>query len=107
VVSVIGRFLEHSRIYYFENNGQPLYFMGSADWMRRNLDDRVEAVTPIEAPHLQQQIRQILQASLEDQKTAWDMLPDGRYRQIIQSDGEEGTQETLMKLARRNSYSQP
>jgi len=107
VVSVIGRFLEHSRIYYFENNGQPLYFMGSADWMRRNLDDRVEAVTPIEAPHLQQQIRQILQASLEDQKTAWDMLPDGRYRQIIQSEGEEGTQETLMKLARRNSYSQP
>ena len=102
VVSVVGRFLEHSRIYYFENDGEPLYYMGSADWMRRNLNDRIEAVTPIEAPHLQQRIYQILQVALDDRITAWDMLSDGRYRQCISCpEGEaEGSQEILMESTR-------
>ena len=77
VISVIGRFLEHSRIYYFQNGAadpiQGDYFIGSADWMERNLSRRVEAITPIEAPALRQRLWQILQTSLEDRRQAWDM----------------------------------
>ncbi len=87
VISVIGRFLEHSRIWYFENYSEeleiskPKYFIGSADWMRRNLSNRVEAIVPIEDPRLQEQIQYILQTSLGDYRQAWEMLPDARYRQ--------------------------
>ena len=56
VVSIIGRFLEHSRIFWFANNGKPEAYIGSADWMRRNLDRRVEAVTPINAVHLRNKL---------------------------------------------------
>src|SRR5262249_32082508 len=81
VVSVIGRFLEHSRIYYFQNGEDDpqdgAYFIGSADWMERNLSRRVEAITPIEAPHLRRRLWQILQTMLADQRQAWDMHPDG------------------------------
>lgn len=81
VVSVIGRFLEHSRIWYFANGGTPRYFIGSADWMRRNLSNRVEAIVPIEDTRLQEQLMHLLNVSLEDERQAWEMLPDGRYRQ--------------------------
>lgn len=81
VRSIIGRFLEHSRIWYFANGGDARYFIGSADWMRRNLSNRVEAVTPIEDPRLQEQLAHILQLQLQDERQAWEMLPDGRYRQ--------------------------
>jgi len=85
VISVIGRFLEHSRIYYFQNGAadpiQGDYFIGSADWMERNLSRRVEAITPIEAPALRQRLWQILQTSLEDRRQAWDMRADGSYIQ--------------------------
>ncbi|MFN8493290.1 MAG: polyphosphate kinase 1 [Caldilineaceae bacterium] len=81
VISIIGRFLEHSRIFYFANGGNPRYFIGSADWMRRNLSNRVEAIVPIEDPRLREQIDYILQISLNDYRQAWEMLPDGRYRQ--------------------------
>jgi polyphosphate kinase len=81
VLSIIGRFLEHSRIFYFSNNGTPRYFIGSADWMRRNLSNRVEAIVPIEDPRLREQIDHILQSSFSDYRQAWEMLPDGRYRQ--------------------------
>ncbi|OUC08455.1 polyphosphate kinase, partial [Litorilinea aerophila] len=81
VISIIGRFLEHSRIWYFENGGAPRYFIGSADWMRRNLSNRVEAVVPIEDPYLQEQLYHILQTSLNDHRQGWELLPDGRYRQ--------------------------
>jgi polyphosphate kinase len=80
VISIIGRFLEHSRIFYFLNDGNPRYFLGSADWMQRNLSSRVEAITPIEDPRLKEQIDHILQLSLVDHRQAWEMLPDGRYR---------------------------
>ncbi len=83
VISVIGRFLEHSRIFYFENGGQPLYFIGSADWMSRNLSDRVEAIVPISDPRIKEQLDVILAASLNDRRLAWEMLPDGRYRQRL------------------------
>ncbi len=81
VVSVIGRFLEHHRIFHFANAGNPEYFIGSADWMQRNLDNRVEAVVPIEARAMKVQLRLILETCLEDQRNAWDMQPDGRYVQ--------------------------
>ena len=81
VVSIIGRFLEHHRIFHFANDGNPEYFIGSADWMQRNLDNRVEAVVPVEAKAMKSQLQLILDTCLEDQRNAWDMQPDGRYKQ--------------------------
>lgn len=89
VISIIGRFLEHARIWYFENYSEaeemskPRYFLGSADWMRRNLSNRVEAIVPIDDPRLQEQIQYILQTQLGDFRQAWEMLPDARYRQRL------------------------
>ena len=79
VISVIGRFLEHHRIYSFTNDGQPLYFIGSADWMSRNLTARVEAIAPVEEPALQEQLQRILDACLEDRRQAWLLQADGLY----------------------------
>jgi polyphosphate kinase len=81
VISVIGRFLEHSRIFYFHNNGREEIFIGSADWMTRNLDRRVEAVTPVEAPELIRDLQEILGILLADGRQAWDLQPDGHYKQ--------------------------
>ena len=105
VISVIGRFLEHPRLIYFENGGQPKYFLGSADWMNRNLSERVEAIVPIEDPRLKEQIDVILQASLEDRRLAWEKLPDGRYEQRRPSEETDamaaaGTHEALMQHMR-------
>ncbi len=80
VISIIGRFLEHHRIFYFENGGDPRYLMGSADWMTRNLSDRVEAIVPVEDTLLQQQFQIVLDTCLQDRRQGWEMLPDGRYR---------------------------
>ena len=86
VISVIGRFLEHHRIYSFTNDGAPLYFMGSADWMSRNLIARVEAIVPVEEPALQEQLQRILDACLEDRRQSWLLKGDGLYhRQEDQS----------------------
>jgi polyphosphate kinase len=109
VISIISRFLEHSRIWYFENDGTPRYFIGSADWMRRNLSNRVEAIVPIEDLRLQEQIHSILQSALRDHRHAWDMLPDGRYQQRQPRPDDEaspealGTQRVLMQHARQTS----
>ena len=81
VVSVIGRFLEHARIYYFHNGGRAEYYLGSADAMQRNLEKRVEVLCPIEDPRLQSELRFLLDTQLSDQRGAWDMLPDGSYVQ--------------------------
>ena len=81
VVSIVGRFLEHSRIYYFQNGGEPEYFIGSADLMRRNLRSRVEILTPIEEPAHRKELDAILEAQLNDTRSAWDMQPDGSYVQ--------------------------
>ena len=92
VLSIIGRFLEHSRIFYFANAGNPRYFIGSADWMRRNLSNRVEAIVPIEDPRLCEQLDQILQTSLNDYRQGWEMLPDGRYRQRQPAESQDPAQ---------------
>ena len=79
VSSILGRFLEHDRIYWFANGGKPRVWIGSADWRRRNLDDRVEALVRVDAPELQARLKEILDFALEDNSTAWDLHPDGRY----------------------------
>ena len=88
VMSLVGRFLEHSRIYYFYNNGDEEYSIGSADLMQRNLDRRVEVVTPVESPLLQLQLREILDLQLSDNRGVWDMQSDGSYIQRRPKDGE-------------------
>jgi polyphosphate kinase len=107
VISILGRFLEHPRIWYFENDGEPRYYMGSADWMRRNLSNRVEAIVPIEDPRLQAQLYRVLEVALEDERQAWEMLPDGRYRQRSPrpdvdppDESSLGSQTVLMREAR-------
>ena len=84
VRSIVGNFLEHSRIFYFENNGNAEYYMGSADWMPRNLDKRVEILFPIEDPILQEEIYHILHIQLSDTKKAHLLMPDGHYVKVDQ-----------------------
>lgn len=96
VVSVIGRFLEHSRIFWFGNGGQDELFMGSADWMPRNLDRRVEAVAPVEEPALRQQLQQLIELYLHD-STAWHMQSDGSFVQIQPEDEGLSSQNILME----------
>ena len=79
VVSIVGRFLEHGRIYYFSGGGDEEYFIGSADVMRRNLSHRVEILTPVEAPELRKELRSVLDMQLDDRRLGWDMRPDGSY----------------------------
>jgi len=81
VVSVVGRFLEHSRIYYFANNGAPEFYLGSADWMPRNFDRRVEVVVPVEKPALHERLSALLALYLSDNRQAWELRSDGRWLQ--------------------------
>jgi polyphosphate kinase len=111
--SVIGRFLEHERIYYFQNGEEdPLagdYYIGSADWMSRNLSDRVEAITPIRARPLRQRLWEILQVLLSDQRQAWDLQSSGSYvqRQPPADGGRAvlGSHQVLMNLTRERAGS--
>jgi polyphosphate kinase len=110
VVSIVGRFLEHTRIFYFRNGGEEEYFIGSADCMKRNLESRVEVVTPVEPAELRRELRQILDIQLRDQRRAWDMKPDGTY--ILRKPEDEDaadSQEELIKLAhyRTKIYQNP
>jgi polyphosphate kinase len=107
VRSVIGRFLEHSRIYFFRNGAaDPLdgeFYIGSADWMYRNLQSRVEAITPIVDRPLRERLWEILSICLEDQRQAWVMDSTGVYTQLQPKDEVHrlGTQDVLMKLTRQ------
>jgi polyphosphate kinase len=105
VMSVIGRFLEHSRIFYFHNHGQDDLYIGSADWMTRNLDRRVEAVTPIADPRLAKDLQEILGILLADNRHAWELQSDGRYIQR-QSEGanSQSAQAIFMAMARPADY---
>jgi polyphosphate kinase len=99
VISIVGRFLEHARIFFFANAGKPEYFIGSADWMSRNLDFRVEAIVPVEEPRLQEELKAVLDLELADNVKAWDMRADGTYVQRSPGPGEEprSSQELLMQ----------
>jgi len=100
----VGRFMEHSRIYYFRSNGQDEYFIGSADLMKRNLEARVELLIPVEAPELKQELRAILDLHDGDQRLAWDMRPDGEYVQRVPNKkNNEGSHQTLIARAEQRS----
>ncbi|MGF1602836.1 MAG: polyphosphate kinase 1 [Thermosynechococcaceae cyanobacterium] len=103
VISIIGRFLEHDRIFYFENQGDPTVLIGSADWRARNLDRRVEAVVPIEDPKLIDRLYQLLQQMLADTRQAWDLQPDGDYIQRQPKEDDPGIHIRLMEKALKAS----
>ena len=81
VRSILGRLLEHSRIFYFENAGQSEYYIGSADWRARNLRKRVEVVTPVDDPEARAVLRTILDAQVRDPR-AWVLRPDGVFERL-------------------------
>ncbi|MDP5338809.1 MAG: polyphosphate kinase 1 [Nodularia sp. (in: cyanobacteria)] len=112
VISIIGRFLEHSRIYYFHNNEQEEIYIGSADWMRRNLDRRVEVITPIKDPDIAKDLQEILGILLADNRQAWELQTDGSYIQRRPGDSvtgeavdcpETNSQKTLINMALRST----
>lgn len=100
VISIIGRFLEHSRIFHFENGGEEAFLIGSADWMPRNLDRRVEAVVPVEDDRIRKELREILDISLADNRQAWEMQPDGSYRQRQAKQGQSSCNSQSMLMQR-------
>ncbi|MEP6591256.1 MAG: RNA degradosome polyphosphate kinase, partial [Gemmatimonadota bacterium] len=102
VTSILGRFLEHSRVAFFRNGGKEEAYISSADWMPRNLDRRIEAAVPIEDPRHRAEMRRVLETMLEDNRQAWDLQPDGRYVQRTPAPGEteRGTQQLLIMRGR-------
>ncbi|HHP7246163.1 MAG TPA: polyphosphate kinase 1, partial [Elainellaceae cyanobacterium] len=104
VISIVGRFLEHSRIFYFHNGGQEEVFIGSADWMPRNLDRRVEAVTPMEESEIAKDLQEILGVMLADNRQAWELQSDGSYVQRHPSDdnAEQSAHTMLMAMANQS-----
>jgi polyphosphate kinase len=81
VISIVGRFLEHSRLFYFANGGTEEFYIGSADWMPRNFDRRVEAVAPVDDATLHSRLRSLLRTCLDDNRQAWELAPDGAWTQ--------------------------
>jgi len=105
VVSIVGRFLEHARIFWFENGGEPAAYLGSADWMARNLNGRVEVVVPVEDGGLREELRTVLEMQLEDNCDAWDLNAAGAWTRRRPSADEErrSSQERLMDRALRRT----
>jgi polyphosphate kinase len=110
VRSIVGRFLEHGRVFHFANGQEdPVdgeFYLGSADWMDRNLSRRVEAVAPVEGRALRERIWEVLQVELADERNAWLMQPDGTYLRARTTSrapkiSREGTHVTLMKRTRQ------
>lgn len=105
VISIIGRFLEHSRVFFFSDAGKEWegeYYIGSADWMHRNMHARVEVITPIYFDEIKEQLAEFFQVLLKDKRSAWDLKSDGSY---VQRKGDENTgshnqlmDQTLKKL---------
>ena len=105
IISIIGRFLEHSRIFYFYNNSQEEIYIGSADWMRRNLDRRVEVITPIKDQEIAKDLQEILGIMLADNRHAWDLQADGSYIQRCPGENcpETNSQKTIMSMTLRSA----
>jgi len=103
VFSVVGRFLEHSRIFYFENDGSPEYYIGSADTMKRNLEHRVEVLAPVEEPELQSGLRGIIDTLLSDEYSIWQMNSDGSYQRLTGSNenGNSSQQALILEAQER------
>ena len=105
VISIVGRFLEHSRVYYFHNGGDEEYYIGSADAMRRNLENRVEVVTPIESRQIRQDLLDMLEIQLSDQRSAWEMQFNGTYvqRQPVENGDSRSSQALQIEQAEKRS----
>jgi len=103
VISIVGRFLEHSRVFYFRNDGKEEYFISSADLMKRNLESRVEVCTPVESPRLQALLREMLDIQLNDRHSCWEMQSDGSYVKLQAQQGEDARSsfELLIKNAEK------
>ncbi|MBI2302907.1 MAG: polyphosphate kinase 1 [Armatimonadetes bacterium] len=101
VRGVVGRFLEHARAFLFDNGGEEELYIGSADWMYRNLDHRIEAMLPVTDPAARAELREVLELYLRDTAGAYEMQPDGRWAKVQPADGEPpfSAQEALMRRA--------
>ena len=105
VISIVGRFLQHSRIYYFRNGGDEEYYIGSADCMGRNLGARVEALVPVEDVALRAELRQVLDIQLSDRRCAWEMAADGSYTQRTPPPSREtGTFQSMIAWAHAREF---
>ncbi len=106
VISIVGRFLEHSRIYFFENAGEPQVYLSSADWMPRNFQRRIEIAFPIDAPELRDEIiHEVLPTFLSDRVKARELQPDGRYVRLQPAEGEKRRQAQLFFRERSRAAS--
>jgi polyphosphate kinase len=99
VVSIVGRFLEHGRIFYFRNGGAEDYLIGSADCMKRNLESRVEVVAPVEDPQLRKELRIVLDLQLRPNRCQWEMLADGSYVRTAAADASPACQQAMIDFA--------
>jgi polyphosphate kinase len=99
VVSIVGRFLEHGRIFYFRNGGAEEFFIGSADCMKRNLESRVEVVAPVEDPQLRKELRIVLDLQLRANRCQWEMLADGAYVRTAAADAAPACQQAMIDFA--------
>jgi polyphosphate kinase len=100
VISIVGRFLEHARIFSFQNGGAPEVYFGSADWMSRNLDFRVEAIVPLEEPGLRDEVRAILDLQLADNVKAWELANDGAWTRRMVAPGEAARASQILQMER-------
>ncbi len=105
VVSIIGRFLEHARVYHFGNAGNDEYFIGSTDAMKRNLESRVETLVPVETPKLRNMLQELIDLQLMDRRGAWHMQSDGSYirEMAAGADKSRSSQRLLAKLSKKRS----
>ncbi len=99
VVSIVGRFLEHGRVYYFRNGGNEEFLIGSADAMKRNLESRVEVVAPIEDPQLRKELRAVIDLQLRPNHCQWEMQSDGTYLRMAAADAAPACQQLLIDFA--------
>ncbi len=99
VRSLVGRFLEHSRVFWFANGGREELYIGSADWMPRNLNDRVELMVPVEEPELMARLKKMLDIELADNQKAHVMQPDGTWTKTIAPDHKICAQDIFQKIA--------
>ena len=103
VVSIIGRFLEHSRAWYFHNDGDAEVHISSADWMPRNLDRRIEAAVPIESPAHRETVRELLELMWRDNRQAWELAPGGSWTQRTPGEKETATHRDMVDWYREGA----
>jgi len=107
VVSIVGRFLEHSRVFWFHNAGEERLYIGSADWRTRNLDRRVETLTPVLDAGIKRQLQEIMELMWSDNRQAWDLQPDGTYIQRRPAPGEPERSSHVLLMQRALAEATP